>query len=377
MPSKSVNSYNYGPAFSSGRQSLLHYALGEFEGIHPLLYHNITATRLDGLFQKRFPKHAGHPEMKQDRDAYALASAIMKQFNDRPKRKTGELKHIDYWNLEGFESRNVIRILANPQEGWIPLHKMVGRLYNLGKYFFWRTVFENRDCIPHDELLKVWYSCYMDSEENSDFSIRFDSRPEWLFSVFAHPLMIDNWRVQKTFIESKLPGWRSLKCIRFAWKRKLTVKMSDAMVKAFDDDCGEMFEIVRTMECIKICLSKLLVILDWKKLSVLRQLVANGGIPKNVMTLEELCCFCTSQFPEDQAISLLNAIEEARPGTLRSAHDAFGRNLLWQTLFNKRCCWMNHNCGLTSFLLEKGCVPDNRNLLGLSWQEVVCNLPRT
>ena len=108
--------------------------------------------------------------------------------------------------------------------------------------------------------------------------------------------------------------------------------------------------------------------------SILRHLLEENLIPKDAMSLEELCCTCAGRFSDAISVPLLSLIEEVRPGTIKSVLDDFGRNLLWYALHNRLTGWFHPNCKLTPFLLEKGCDPNNQNQIGISWQEVTDGL---
>ena len=73
--------------------------------------------------------------------------------------------------------------------------------------------------------------------------------------------------------------------------------------------------------------------------------------------------------PKPTATKLLQAVETVHPGLLSKVHDHWGRNLLWYAMQNSNFAWFHPRCTFTPFLLEAGCDPNNRNQLGLSWQE--------
>jgi len=236
-----------------------------------------------------------------------------------------------------------------------------------GKFYFWKTVFENRDVIPRDKLIKVWYTCLEDRTRKWHVHSPEKDRPEWL-AVASNPLLLENRFVVNNIVENKEKGWRYLRCINGIGTRKM--KFSPRMQEAFDKGDGPLFSIICQMEGVGICHSLLVEILKGWQMSILHHLITNNLIPEKLMTLEELCCFCTVQFTDRQSVRLLSTIEKARPGILKSVRDPFGRNLLWYALFNRCTAWFHPNCTLTPFLLKAGCDPENRNTVGISWKEV-------
>ena len=261
---------------------------------------------------------------------------------------------------------------------------MVDKMSSGSKCTFWRTVFENRDCIPHDELLQVWYTYFdsyyagawmmsVDKQDNrTDYFIPWNRPEELAVSVITHPLLIDNPTVCHLYVKARKPGYRFLRCITGRPSQSLDI--SRELTDAIRDDETPSFEIHRLIQRQKISYSLLERILLEKATSILGHLIAHDDIPKDVMTLSELCCTCTALFPDSYSVPLLSAIEEAHPGILKSVLDDFGRNLLWFALHNRLTGWFHPNCKLTPFLLEKGCDPSNQNQVGLTWREVTDGL---
>ena len=315
-------------------------------------------------------------------EASALASKIQEQFAE--KAQEAYPPPLKFWALKGLGNPEVLKVLGTPLRKWIPLHAMVDRISSGSKCIFWQTVFEQRDYIPHDELLKVWYTYFdssfagawwikVDAQDNhTDYYVPWDKPDKLAVSVVTHPLLIDNPTVCQLYVKARKPGYRFLRCItgRSTQSLHLSTKLEQALLH----DDTPSFEILRLMEQKRITYTLLEKLLLNKSTSILRYLVENDLIPKDVMSLGELCCTCATQYPDTYSVPLLNTIEEARPGTVKSVLDDFGRNLLWYALHNRLTGWFHPNCKLTKFLLEKGCDPDNQNQVGLSWQEVTDGL---
>ena len=325
------------------------------------------------------------------KEAQELAVRIQEQLAEKVK----EIKNaketyptpLKFWALKGLGKPEVLKILGKPLRNWIPLHAMVDMLSSGSKCIFWRTVFEHHDCIPRDELLKVWYTffdSYYDDERYANVDPRAKreeycvlwSRPHQLaVSAVTHPMLIDNPVVCEYYVKACKPGYQFLRCI--TGRHLQALNLSDELEQALNEDDTPSFEMYRLMQRQNICYSLLAEILMAKATSILRHLVENDAIPKSAVSLPELCCTCAARFRDSYSVPLLTAIEEARPGTIKSVHDNFGRNLLWYALHNQTTGWFHPNCKLTQFLLEKGCDPDNQNQAGLTWREVTDGLTLT
>ena len=306
--------------------------------------------------------------MRATGKAFATAARIMERFVGEGDRHG----NINFWDIKGLESPEVLRELGKSRKEWIPLHKMADFFTWDTRCFFMKTVLENRAVIPRAETCKLWHACHEQRFGWPFITPKGYSRAQWL-SAITSPLLIDNDYTIFTYVVEHKPGWRFLQCIA-ALRAAKRMKMSPALQKAIVEDDVPSFELLRNMEGRRVCFSLLAEILNTGKFAILRNLIAHGGIPRDVMTLEQLCCYCAAQFPDGQAVPILTLVEEERPGFLKGVRDDFGRNLLWYTVFNKNTGWFHPDCELTRFLLEKGCDPDNENQLGLSWREVTDSL---
>ncbi len=314
-------------------------------------------------------------------EALALATKIQEQLAEWKKKESPP--PLKFWTLKGLEKPEVLKVLGKPKRKWIPIHEMVESLTSVSKCIFWRTVFENRDCIPHDELLKLWFN-FFDSyykaekikgqyfREQNDYVVPWNWPHKLATRAITHPLLIDNPIVCDLYAQARKPGYRFIRCI--TGRSVQTLSISKELEKALVEDDVPTFEILRLIEQEKINYSLLERILLEKSTSILRHLLEDDLIPKDVISLEEICCTCAAMFPDSYSVPLLNTIEEARPGTIKSVTDEFGRNLLWYALHNRLTGWFHPNCKLTPFLLEKGCNPNNQNQVGISWREVTDGL---
>ena len=318
-------------------------------------------------------------------EALAMATRIQEQLAEWKKKESPP--PLKFWSLKGLGNPQVLKVLGRPKRNWMPIHEIVESLTSVSKCNFWRTVFDNHDCIPHDELLKLWFnffdSYFIEAEggisiRNSRFNNQNDYKVPWLSPsslatrAITHPMLIDNPVVCELYVKARKPGYRFIRC--FTGRSSRSLSISNELETALCEDDVPSFEIRRLMGQQKINNSLLERILAEQSTSILRHLLEENLIPKDVMSLEELCCTCAGRFSDSFSIPLLSLIEEVRPGTIKSVLDDFGRNLLWYALHNKMTGWFHPNCKLTPFLLEKGCDPNNQNQLGISWQEVTDGL---
>ena len=307
-----------------------------------------------------------------------------------------------FWSDGIKQTQESIDLLAEPQAKRTPLWKIGRKIHKPGRFDFWRMVFENRKCIPKNELLAVWFDCLSDiprsvSEtkvETPDEMLEFKYRlvkpgkpkpsdeekqnikerrnKKLASSVITNPLLIDNLTVRYRYCQLRKNGWEMLRHAEGG--RIMTVKLPDAMRQAIRDDDIPAFCLNLNFCGRSISVSLLEEIMRYGGPKIFSYLVEENMIKPNVFPLPELCCFIVTHFRDAVSIPLLTALEEHSPGLLKNVKDVFGRNLLWYEMYNWETAWFHPNCKLTSFLLEYGCDPTNKNHLGMSWQFVTDNL---
>lgn len=331
---------------------------------------------------------------------FPINKDIAKEFGKGGKR----LDRIWFWSDGIKRIQESIDLLATPGIYRLTLEKIGRQIHKPGRFDFWRMVFENRNRIPKDELLAVWFDCLCDmprsvSEtkvETPDEILEFKYRlvkpgktkpsdaekrtikeqrnKQLATSVLTNPLLIDNLTVRYRYCQLKKIGWEMLRHAEGG--RIMTVKLPDDMRQAIRDDDLPVFCLNLTICGTSISVSLLEEIMRYGGPKIFTYLVEENMIKPNVFPLHELCCFIVTHFRDAVSIPLLTALEEHSPGLLQSVHDAFGRNLLWYELYNWETAWFHPNCRLTSFLLEHGCDPNNENHLGMSWRFVTDNLTK-
>ena len=307
-----------------------------------------------------------------------------------------------FWSDGIKQTQESLDLLSKAYGKRMPLWKIGRKIHKPGRFDFWRMVFENREQIPKDELLAVWYDCLRDiprsvcetkvetpndilefkyklnkpkgyQPTNCEIEEIKEKRNRLLAtSVVTNPLLIDNVTVRHRYCQVRKNGWEMLR--HADGGRKMTVKLPEAMRQAIRDDDVPAFFLSLNLSGKTISASLLVEIMRYGSSKIFTHLLDENMIKPNVFSIQELCCFIVTHFRDAVSIPLLTALEEHSPSLLKTVKDVFERNLLWYEIYNWNTAWFHPNCKLSSFLLEHGCDPDNKNHLGMSWQFVIDNL---
>lgn len=278
---------------------------------------------------------------------------------------------------------DVIKLLGELPNKWLPLNEIVNRLEPGSRFGFWREVLECREFLPPEELLKVWYDCANDRGRidfqrvtTNDGCEYYDAKlgdpEEQAASVITNPLLIDDPIVSFRYSQVKKPGWRLLRYIRGRSHRNKSIP--EPVLQAIHKDHLPLFCIHKDIQGTRISYALLAEVVEHNALTIFRYLVENNLITDRVIPLDELCCYLTAQCKDTISVPMLTALEEFHPGVIQGVKDVFGRNLLWFAVQNKMTGWFHPDCKLTPFLLKHGCDPQNTNQLGLPWQFVTNGL---
>ncbi len=244
---------------------------------------------------------------------------------------------------------------------------------------FMKLLFENRSRVPREELAHCW-NVWLRNLSYKDCVGVLDSDDPLLLD--ADDARIERCRLQKQ-------GWEMFRyCYRFKYyedyefdMRTLRTSLRFNTKLCLEDSIAKLrlkgsITIKDLSDC-KSTFNNLWESILWEVLSsgeteLFRSLLEKDLIPDEVIPLPELCCFLVTAFKDESAVPMLKVIEEVKPGTVGAVRDAFGRNLLWYTCYNQKTLWFATDCenGLTHFLLEHGCDPENTNQVGFSWREV-------
>ena len=306
-----------------------------------------------------------------------------------------------FWSDGIQQTQESIDLLSEPDAIRTPIWKIGRKIHKPGRFDFWRMVFENRERIPKDELLTVWYDCLRDTanpyhtkvetpDDIDNFKFRLDKPKGYKLStsemkaikaernaklatsVITNPLLIDNLTVRYRYCLVKKKGWEMLR--RVEGGLMVNLNLPNSMRQAIRDDDIPAFCLNLNLCGKSISVSLLEEIMRYGGPKIFSYLVEENMIKPCVFPLPELCCFIVTHFDDTKSVPLLMALKKHSQGLLKSVKDDFGRNLLWYAIYNLNTAWFHPNCKLTSFLLENGCDPTNKNHLGMSWQFVTDNL---
>jgi len=249
-------------------------------------------------------------------------------------------------------------------------------------YLFWERILRNRKCFSDAFIASIWYEMFISCkdrrhqhpvEENgteSDFGWQEIGPNDLAKSIITSPYLLDNSTVINRYCQARKQGWETLRYIRVG-RQWNTLPGWNGVRQEIAEDCAPGFGIKRTMMGCRLTFSIIAEILDCGAFGIFRHLLENELQElEEAVPLEEIACHVVAQFPDSQAIPVLDILEEARPGIVGGFHDVFGQNLLWYELTNVRTCWFHPNCQLTTYLLEHGCSPDAPMNIGLSWRNL-------
>ena len=90
----------------------------------------------------------------------ATNRAIAQPFSQDKGHK--RVDRIWFWSDGIKQTQESIDLLATPDICRMPLGKIGRKIHKPGRFDFWRMVFENRERIPKNELLSVWFDCLSD-----------------------------------------------------------------------------------------------------------------------------------------------------------------------------------------------------------------------
>lgn len=308
-----------------------------------------------------------------------LADGMMEMFFQKSRNKSANFHDISIpWATPG-----VLQAIAARGKKWTPLHRMFHRMKSGCRFDFWRTLFENRNQVPREELLQAWYDGLNDTGRKTYqaiptgngteiFTSKITNTEKLAASPVTNPLLIDDPIVSYRYCQARKPGWKTLQYIH--GRRHNTLKLNELVRLAIYEDDLPTFAMSLDISGTKLSFSMLAEIIEFGAVDVFRYLMENRMVSDDIIPLRELCIYLATRFSDRVSVPMLAVIDEVCPGAIRNTTDDFGRNLLWYAIQNMRTGWFHPDCKLTPFLLEHGCDPQNNNQVGLTWQEVTDGL---
>ena len=298
------------------------------------------------------------------------------------KIAAGDKKH-PFSDIDGLLTEDTADLIFRHPRPSVSLRKLFAGIEPIYRFDFWKRIFELRGHIPEREWFRFWFSCMVDRGSLCVFRPRTIRGREYLVAAAPEPellrtlpltdeMLIDNPIVCRRYCQARKPGWEILRYI--TGRRAALQKMPERMRQAIDEDSVEPFMIYRDMCGKKLSYSLLCEIMRKKALKIFAALLKEGKVFEQMISPEELCICCASQFEDAVSIPVLEIMEGLFPGILKNVRDRWGRNLLWYAAANRRTAFFHPFCRLSPFLLEHGCDPDNENQLGIPWRRVVTRL---
>ena len=120
-----------------------------------------------------------------------------------------------------------------------------------------------------------------------------------------------------------------------------------------------------SVACKCVDMRLLIVILALHKAKMMEWLLENDERTKKLLGECRMLFYVCAHWPYKDATAWLEKAEARQPGIIQSSVDAFGRNLLWYTLYNRR------HGRADDTLLRHGCDPDTETVWGLSWRDMI------
>ena len=177
-----------------------------------------------------------------------------------------------------------------------------------------------------------------------------------------------NTYAQSVKMDSEDAFIKRLGCVRSG-----SYVVSDALLKAAENDTVSVFEINREFENRQVCDSLLQLLIRCNAAKCFKYILAN--YPKRVFKLRSpqewflTVCRCAG---DELAVAAVNELERQFPGIVGSTRDPWGGNALWSTF-----CELGPKDMLRAELIRFGCDPDEENDWGLSPRLLRDNNPQT
>ncbi len=299
---------------------------------------------------------------------------------------------------EGLSLPGTLEALAaKPEQCWTLSEFVKKRLHSTSRLPFLKFLLAKRERVSRQELAKVWNVClegwddflkalqrpvFVDVPDGGYVVCQEDDAYLWTKngqhgknsaellqkSLVMDPLFVDYPRCCYRYCRHQKPGWEMLRYV--VGRRHSSPRMPKPMETALREDDWAAFAICLDTSGMRLTYSLLWEVLSSSATGVFRFLLENDKILNEVIPLSELCCLLVANFPDAKAVPMLEIIEEVKPGTVGAVRDAFGRNLLWYTVHNRKTVWFADDFGIAHFLMTHGCTPQNTNQAGITWKEL-------
>lgn len=315
--------------------------------------------------------------MGMDKEMRSETCPVVRGLYNRLRTKT---YNNPYKLIAEFMTDENLQEIGKSTKGEDTLLWVSHKLDHNSRYLFWERILRNRQCFSDAFRASIWFELFTDCGNlnrqrpveadgtESDFRWGINDLERLSKSIITSPYLLDSATVVKRYCEARKKGWQTLRYLRSGrtWR---TLPGWARIRQEITDDFVPGFEMGREMLGGRLSFSVIAEILNCGAWNIFRHLLENDLEElEQAIPLEEVACYMVAQFPDSNAIAVLEMLEAVRPGLVGGFRDAFGQNLLWYAMVNPRSCWFHPNCRLTPYLLEHGCSAELPTNIGLSWR---------
>ena len=199
------------------------------------------------------------------------------------------------------------------------------------------------------------------------------------FSRAEIPLAFqDSHEGRRWYCEKRKPSYEDVRCSGLLFFEKSLntyrewqleqgkVKVDPRVKDAIESDSPAKLRILLDLEGKSLGVRLLNIILLHRKPNTLWFLMENDKLVKEFLNRRRILFYACANLGAEAALGLVERAEKLQPGIAATCVDAFGRNLLWYTLYSGNDCDKN----LTDALVGYGCDPDAETAWNLSWRDM-------
>lgn len=190
--------------------------------------------------------------------------------------------------------------------------------------------------------------------------------------------LLDSCEGRKWYCEKRKPGYEDVRCSGLLFFEKSLntyrewqleqgkVKVDPKVMDAVVNDSPAKLRIMLDLEGKSLGVRLLNIILLHKKPNMLWFLMENDKLAKEFLDHRRILFYACANLEASDALELVEKAEKLQPGIAATCIDAFGRNLLWYTLYSDN--WRDKK--LTDILVRYGCNPDAETAWNLNWRDM-------
>ena len=180
------------------------------------------------------------------------------------------------------------------------------------------------------------------------------------------------------FCSQRKPGYEDVRCSGLLFFEKSLntyrewqleqgkVKVDPRVKDAVVNDSPAKLRILLDLEGKSLGVRLFNIILLHRKPNMLWFLMENDKLAREFLDRRRILFYACANLAAADAPGLVEKAEKLQPGIAATCVDAFGRNLLWYTLYSDN--WRDKN--LTDALVGYGCNPDAETAWNLNWRDM-------